>query len=472
MDKDFIVIGIGRVFQILLALISVKLMTTFLSEKEVGNYYLITAIIAFFNLVLLNPPGMYFSRHILHWQQTKNILNAVIAFSSFILFISIIGVATSLSIYYILDYNNNFQLAYFLFLVLVILNISTLHRNVLSGINTLGYRRIFVFLSCLTLLLGLMLSITLVLFVNKHAVIWMSGIVGAEAMTLFVTIKVLGKGNIASFCKIRNKLTKSHIRKIMSYCVPVGITTFLLWGQTYAYRFIVESKYSLETLAFIGIGLSVAASIFSAVESISMQYFNPVFLREIMDASEEHRSKTWNDIAKRVVPIYLIITVFVVMLSPYLLRILVGGKFYGAFYATMIGAGIEFFRVMTNLLNMVAQSELKTEYTIKPYLLGSFITIGVLLLFDMKQYYLLIPVTMLIGYFVIFLLMFFNMRKLLRIQYNIKLILFALALSFPLLSAYFFWRWRDSIYSAILITLIFGCYLLFSFFVLIKADDK
>ena len=87
--------------------------------------------------------------------------------------------------------------------------------------------------------------------------------------------------------------------------MPIGLTTFLMWGQNTAYRFIVDYQYSAEVLGFLAVGLGVASAVFSSIESISMQYFNPIFLKDILDATKEQRAKAWNNMARRIVPIYI-----------------------------------------------------------------------------------------------------------------------------------------------------------------------
>ena len=71
MSKDLIIIITGRVLQVLITLISIRILTTILSTEEVGNYYIASAILAFINLVLLNPPSTYLSRNLLELNETR-----------------------------------------------------------------------------------------------------------------------------------------------------------------------------------------------------------------------------------------------------------------------------------------------------------------------------------------------------------------------------------------------------------------
>jgi len=124
MNKDLMIIIGGRVLQIIIMLISIRLLTTFLTPEEVGNYYIILALLAFFNLVLLNPPGMYFSRHVLHWQKSKNLLNAISIFIVWIIIVAFVSVPISTSIYYYLGYETKFSLDLFLIYIFIAILIS------------------------------------------------------------------------------------------------------------------------------------------------------------------------------------------------------------------------------------------------------------------------------------------------------------------------------------------------------------
>ena len=136
LNRDLSIILLGRVLQVLIALVAIRVLTTFLSPEEVGNYYIILALLAFFNLVLLNPPGMYFGRHLLQWQRSKNLLNALFVFVLWIVIVAIVAIPLSMSAYYWLGYEAKFDLDLFLIYIFVAIIISTIHRNVMYGANT------------------------------------------------------------------------------------------------------------------------------------------------------------------------------------------------------------------------------------------------------------------------------------------------------------------------------------------------
>ena len=184
MNRDLSIIIFGRVLQVIISLVAIRILTNFFSPEEIGNYYIVLALLAFFNLVLLNPPGMYFGRHLLQWQRSKNLLNALMVFILWMVVVAVVSVPISIFLYYGLGYSTKFNLELFLIYIFIAILISTIHRNVLYGINTLGYRKQFVIYLISTLLVGLICSVSIVYFYHKFALGWLIGVVLSETLML------------------------------------------------------------------------------------------------------------------------------------------------------------------------------------------------------------------------------------------------------------------------------------------------
>ena len=461
MNRGLSIIVLGRVLQVLVALVAIRVLTTFLSPEEIGNYYIILALLAFFNLVLLNPPGMYFGRHLLQWQRSKNLLNALFVFVLWIVIVAIASIPISMSVYYWLGYETKFDLDLFLIYIFVAILISTIHRNVMYGANTLGYRKEFVIYLISTLLIGLICSVSIVYFYHNFALGWLMGVVLSEALMLYLIFKFFIQKNRLNIKKIKITLNKDKIKKILVFSLPIGLTTFLMWGQNTAYRFLVDYQYSAEVLGYIGVGLGICTSIFASIEGISMQYFNPIFLKNILDASKKQRAEAWNNIAKQIVPIYILAVFFTIAMSEVLISILADKKFHDAYIYIMFGVGIEFFRVMTNLLNNVSQSEYRTTDTIKPYLVGFIISLGLLSSIDFGTNYFMIPLVLGLAYFLVFIYMYLNMKKILDIKYDINIVK-TILFSLPFLMVYSIDLTDINLVLNLLVVSVFGLYFLFT----------
>lgn len=406
--------------QILIMLVSIRILTTLLSPAEVGNYYLAISILAFFNLVFLNPPGVYFSRHLLEWYKSKNLFNALVLFLLWILIVTLIAVPIVVILFEIFNYEQKFN--YYMFLVFILLSIiiSTVHRNITYGLNTIGHRKFFVYVLTLTLFFGLLFSVGLIYFFEPKPLFWLYGIIISETVIIYFAFKFFVKGNLFELKKIKEVLNIERFKKILIFTFPVAITTFLMWGQNMSYRFIVDYRYSAEILGYIAIGLGVASSIFGSLEAIMTQYLNPIFLKDILDSTKEERAKAWNKMASIMVPTYLLALIFIISMSEKLIFILADNQFHDSYHYTMIGAIVEFFRVASNLLNSISQSEMKTKKTILPYFIGFTVVIFSLVVFDFSHNLIMIPLVLVMGYFLVCLAMYINMNKLLEIRLRIN----------------------------------------------------
>ncbi len=460
-----IIIG-GRILQILIMLVSIRILTTLLSPEEVGNYYLALTILAFFNLVLLNPPGMYFGRHLLHWQRSQNLLNAISVFIVCMIVVAVVSISILAILFDISNYDEKYSFEIFALFIVLAMVISTTHRNVMYGSNTLGYRKEFVIFLIITLVLGLIFSSTLAYFYKASSLSWLFGVIIAESLILYFIFRFFIQGNKLDIQKIKDTITRERVKKILIFAVPIGITTFLMWGQNMSYRFIVDYKYSAEILGYIAVGLGISSAVFSSLEAIAMQYFNPIFLKDILDATKEKRAKAWNKMARLLIPLYILAMVFTIAMAEVLITILVDSKFYDSYIYTMVGASIEFFRVITNLLNNVSQAEHKTTYTIKPYVVGFLVALVILITFDFSENLVMIPLALSFAYLLVCVAMYIQMKRLLDIRLEADYLkVFALSVPF---GAIYLLPTSSSVVQSLGYLGLFGGYFLLANWVMIR----
>ncbi|MCG6202405.1 hypothetical protein, partial [Psychromonas antarctica] len=116
-NKDAVILGGGKFLQVAIALLSIKLLTSILSEQEVGQYYLLLTIIMLFDFSLLNPVGQYFGRHVIGWQYSGRLSVA----TNSLLFIRLLAILFSIFIAYLaylqFDYNQYYDLSEFLLFI-------------------------------------------------------------------------------------------------------------------------------------------------------------------------------------------------------------------------------------------------------------------------------------------------------------------------------------------------------------------
>jgi O-antigen/teichoic acid export membrane protein len=432
-DKDILILFLGRAFQAFVSLVALKVITTFLSKEEVGNYYIALSFIFFFTYIFLNPIAMYLSRHILLWRSQKKLINMLGIFSLYIFIWAIISIVVVFFSYELLDLRGNFKFEELLILIALSIFISTLNRNILSSINILGYRVKFVFLTIATLALGLFLSLFLVIFFETKATSWFYGVLIAESLILYFGINFILNITHSKFKNFILNIRSLNIDKIFSFCAPIFLTNIFLWSQLYLYRLIVDFKYNAVILGDIGVALSVSAAIFALVESIVVQYFYPIFLKDLQGADEIKRSLIWNLMAKNILPVYVFVAIFVLTMSQKLLIVLTGKEFHHVYIITCIGVSIEFFRVVTNLFNQFLQAQYKTSLAIMPYLIGTIFIIFGLIFINLEDKYYYIALILGIGNFITFLCIYIKINNICNIDFELnykKIMLFSLAFFF------------------------------------------
>ncbi|QDO83504.1 oligosaccharide flippase family protein [Shewanella psychropiezotolerans] len=466
-NKDVVILAGGKILQVLLALISIKLLTSLLSEEEVGQYYLLLTILTLFNFAFLNPVGQYFGRHVIGWQTDNKLSVATNTLLSVRLLAILVSISVSYFIYSILGYDQYYTLGEFLTFVSISL-LSGTYLVLLNNLNTLGMRLLFIKYLISSLFLGLILSLIITQYVTATGIGWLYGIALSQCVFIYpVYVKFVKVGERT---KLAGKLNRSSCKKIIAFVIPITITLFLQWGQNSSYRIIIENKYSIETLAYVAVGFSVSSAIFTAVSSLATQYFNPIYFRNITNASKEQRTAAWNELAGVIFPVYICLALFVICLSPYLINVLVSDRFHDAYIYVAIGAIIELLRVSSNIVYLVSQSEVKTTTTIFPYIIGFVCSVTVLYFVDFSQYIWMIAVVLSVSYSIIFILLFVNMRRLLPISIKMKGVCKSVFLSIPFFLVPLI-ECKPSIISSLLIIVFFGMYLILCIYKLIRMHD-
>jgi len=129
----------------------------------------------------------------------------------------------------------------------------------------------------------------------------------------------------------------------------------------------------------------------------------------------------------------------------------------------MLGSFVEFFRIITNIIYSVSQSEMKTTSTIWPYALGAMTVVGGVLLTmylaePMKLIY--IPMILVLAGVVLCFSMYISMRRILPIRIDFIFIGLSALYSLPFFIMFLVRNYFDTLMRSIFLCGIFGLYLL------------
>lgn len=438
MDKTVVILAAGRVLQIVIALVSVRVFTTLLSAAEVGNLYLINSIYTLFALGLLNPVGVYLNRRVHKWTDEGSLFDRLAQFNIYMGLV----VAVSVVVVFLLrrygEVGSGIAPLPLVLLVALTLFLSTWNQVIIPTLNLLQHRTAFVVFSTLTLALGLGLSILFARVVSASAVWWLAGPLAAQAVVTLGAFAYLRKVVSGEFSveTARSSLNRENLGSVFGFAFPLMLTTLFMWLQNQSYRMIVEKNIGLEFLGMLGLGLGIAANIAAAAESLVQQLCQPVFYSQINTIDPDQRAAAWNRMAQLTLPLYISLTLLVTCLAPFLVQLLAHRKFGASALFVVFGAWIELFRMTTNVLTGVAHAEMRTRSLIKSYLVGSLLAVaGVWLAAGHGSYEVMIPGILVVSGCVTTAVMYHDMKRLMRTKVGIRRIVRSIVLSLPFLGA-------------------------------------
>jgi O-antigen/teichoic acid export membrane protein len=190
-----ILFAFGRIAQVFLALATMRLATTFLSPQEMGRMTLILAVTSVYSLFFVSPTGMFITRRLHSWYESGKLPHYLIYHFIFLIFVSVFAAVTILIFLDLSLLTINVQVGWLIALVCSSLLVTTSSQTLVSAINILGYRNLFVWLSLLTGCASLILSVYLVTAIGKESYIWILGIIIGQAMgAIFGLSALINKG--------------------------------------------------------------------------------------------------------------------------------------------------------------------------------------------------------------------------------------------------------------------------------------
>lgn len=467
-NKDLLILIFGRGAQILIMLISIKLSTTFLDPKEMGNLYLIGSICSFFGFFFMNPIGQYINRKTYEWHHNGLLLNKLYNYNYYVLTASILSFFVSVILYKI-GIANHVNYTLFVLLIPLFVYFNTWNQTIIPIINMFEHRGIFILFTTLTLILSLVFAYTVVSLFEKSGILWFSGqILGLGLIAIVGLIFFIKKiENRLDSSVAHSEISMTNIKHILSFAIPLSIGVLFLWVQNQSYRLIIEKYIGLEFLGYFGVGMAIAVGISSSFETIVMQFLYPKMYKQI---NHEVQFKIiFSKIVNLILPIYFLLAICVSFLAVFLTTILVDVKYASSSIFVIFGIWIEFFRMSSSLISTIAHSKMETQTIILPYAVGGiFIAIGTYYASMSQNYELLVPIVLIIGGFLTFVLMFQRMNRLISIDFRIASFYQILPYTFVFSLTIFLYNYSISIYPSIVITILFGMYFLFVLYKIIN----
>jgi len=372
--RDLLILGGGRFVTAGLGLATVRAVTTYLTPAEYGQFAILVVIQSFCGLFLINPLGMYLNRHTHEWWDDGTLLSRLKSYKWYIFSVSVIGCAVSIGMS---KTNLLPQIIATGITVVVMVNAITWNSTWVPLLNMVGLRSQSVRWALVSSVFVLIFPISICLYLPT-GLGWFVGQALGYSLGAF-----LARRSFLRILSVRSSESKDvdfDWKDVSAYCLPLALGTGFMWMQQSGYRLIVEHYWGLSALGYLSVGLMLAGQIWSLVESLAQQFLYPLFYKRIANSDEPLKGEAFSDLLNVLVPIYVILAGAVFLAGPYLLKVLVSSHYAGAGSFFRFGVGIEFCRVVANLLSNAAHVTKRTQTIVLPYAVGAIVS-SILLLF-------------------------------------------------------------------------------------------
>jgi O-antigen/teichoic acid export membrane protein len=379
----FLIVG-GRLATALITLISIRVVTTYLTPPQYGELALLLTVQMFCGLFLVNPIGQHINLHTHLWWDDGTLVRRLSSYKKYILAVSLVGSLV------VLGMNKQDSIEHIIWVVVAMSTMiiaGTWNTTLIPMLNMLGFRSASVFWGVNSAIAALVCSMVLVAWIPSPTA-WFAG--QALGMALgAVGAKLAFDKHISTQTDIP---CQSHIpelidrKAVLNYSLPLALSTGLMWVQLSGYRIVIEKYWGLEQLGFLVVGLQVSGQIWGLTESLATQFLYPLFYRRVSEYENRYEvERAFSDMLNTLVPIYFVITGFMISCAPYLLKVLVNSKFQDATFFVMLGAVIEMCRVLGNLLSSAAHVRRQTKSLALPYGVGAVTSMTLLYLVGVNK---------------------------------------------------------------------------------------
>lgn len=373
-----LLIVFGRVAQFILALVMMRVATTFLPPSEMGRMSLFVSSIAFFSLLLVSPVGLFINRRLHAWEMQGVVRRY---FDYYWVYLLAVAVLASL----VLTVMNDLEIiglrtttAWLWILVCGSLLFNTMNQIVIYSLNMLGFSGWFLALTLATLASGFLMAVVLILHFQLRIEYWLLGLLIGQIVFAGIGSKVF----FARLVVLQNTRSggsiRTHIDALFQFAWPVSIAVGFNWVQAQSYRFIMENFLGLTALGLFVAGYGISTGLILGSESMLATYFQPRFYKRVSSGNREEQAQAWESYASAILPALVLLICFIIAMAPELTRVLLGAGYQLSAQYVVWGALAEAIRVVAGVYGMAAHARMKTRLLLIPNLIGALMALALL----------------------------------------------------------------------------------------------
>jgi O-antigen/teichoic acid export membrane protein len=374
---------VGRIVQVVLNVLLIKLATTLLDPAEYGTWVLVQTAAGLLILFGISPFGLYLNRHVSEWNGKGLLPQIFKKYSLYMLTYSLLMMSMSWGMIKLGWLNfPGVQTLTAILLISLLMVTQTFHQTWVPSLNFLGNRKAYVLGSCLAVLLTIITAYGLHHFGLTGIIYWGFSIaIGFTMSTLLFVPKtwILGHG-LGSL--------KEHIKlkDMVQFVGPLFLITAFTWAQSQGYRLLLEQRMGVSELGKFAAGYGIILGLYGALESVLASFYQADFFQKIGHLGENQFDKALSEVWKASLYPYILAGVFLYVLGPEIARLFLGEDFSADMGWLGLVAIAEGGRLIFNLLCVGPHGKKQTGKLVLPQLSAVLLTFGLLITSDEATY--------------------------------------------------------------------------------------
>ena len=468
------VLTVGRVLQMVVQIISIRISTTLLSPGQLGSVSQITSMAGGFNQTLFSPVWLYIMRGFRDWQECGIILKNLARYLKYIIvvsFASMLCVALMQRIFHVV---NGISVVGLAVLVGVNLLFSPIYAAGISGLNLLYRRVAFIVFSNLASWIGLGLA-TILVIILSHQVYWVVGqffgiAIAATSFVLLVMHLRPLKGKKVVECDSK-EIMPFNMRAVFLFGWPQLVTSIMWWIQSQSYRFVLDKIGVIADVGLFSMGCGLAAAPFILFNTLFGQFYEPVYYDNLKGKDTCGQARAWNDYASAYIPAALLVGAFVVSSGPFLAKVFLGSRFQIVASFFIWPAITEVLGCFGSPIHFLGIAKIDMRVLLLPATAGAILALtGVALLGQWDALY-GTGIALCIAKLVSVVIGIYIGIRTFPIIWPIRRILLSGLLALPIVTGFQFSKWiipHLTVWSALIVLILGGLYLLMAEYVLAR----
>lgn len=413
--ENTVILGIGQLVPKLLALITLPILTTYLSTNEYGIYDLITSFASLLIPILTLQIQQAVFRYLLAKFDKSDRKKYV---SSSFLFI-IVSSCLILPICFIFLRHKNISLFYS-FIICILFSVEAFYNLLGQIVRGLGFNLKY----SISVIIYSVVNMLLIVAIVAKIKLGLTGVILSLTVAyVCADIYMILASGMREYISLRY-FSKEILIELLVFSVPIVPSSIALWVVNLSDRMVI-----LHFLGASANGIYAVANRIPTLYNTAYQVFNLAWTETASKVSDDGDPNEYYSNTFRVLFDFLIgVMLFLIAFTPLIFRILVKGDYGSAIYQVPILYFGVFFNSFVNYYSGIYIAIKRTKQVGISSVAGAVINLGINLLMIKTYGLIAASVSTAVSFMVIALYRAFDLNKVITIKYDFKKILLGMTL--------------------------------------------